>query len=90
MAGAKPYPSRVKEARQAAWRKWKRKVSKGALAHFHKCLCGETAHRYRNGWVCERCDSLEKDHHRYETSGHGRSYADHVFTIRLSNINNYD
>ena len=84
------YPSREREARAKAWRKWKRKVTKGALAEHHKCLCGEQAIKYRNGWVCARCNELEKDHHRNEASGSGKSYADHVFSVALNVQKHWD
>lgn len=46
------------------------------------CLCGRKSYRFKNGWLCERCDKIEDENGRriarknWKTSQPNAKYAD--------------
>jgi len=67
------FPSQSREAKNAYMRHERQNPQE------KRCLCGEQAVMWCNGFVCERCRRLEKAMHQPESVGRGRSYADIEF-----------
>jgi len=46
------------------------------------CLCGRLAIRYKNGWVCERCDRIEAMQANISKCGDGRGIQTYSVALR--------
>ena len=64
----------------------KKKYSYPYVPKSHKrptaCLCGGAGYRFKNGWICERCDKIEDENGRriskknWKTQQPNAKYAD--------------
>ena len=46
------------------------------------CLCGRLAIKYKNGWVCERCDKIEAAQANISKCGDGRGIQTYAVRLR--------